>query len=122
MRATPGRCIIGAVAFGRDGSVHTCGGVTAGMDRWPRISWRTGTTPAMLVERPRVEAARVDLEQTSLGLEAVARACGFGRPETARRAFRRLPVGPESCRRRFAKREKQERIWKSRAYGRPWES
>jgi len=55
------------------------------------------------VERLRVEAARQILETETVGLEAVARRCGFGTPETLRRAFhRRLQLSPDAYRRQFA--------------------
>jgi transcriptional regulator GlxA family with amidase domain len=60
------------------------------------------TTPARFVERVRVEAARERLESTSAPIEAVATSCGFGSPETMRRAFLRvLGLGPSDYRARF---------------------
>lgn len=60
-------------------------------------------TPAVYVERVRVEAARRTLEETELTLDAVATRHGFGSAETMRRAFvRRLGVPPSDYRRRFA--------------------
>jgi transcriptional regulator GlxA family with amidase domain len=62
----------------------------------------TGMTPARYVERVRLEAARRLLEEGSQPVAAVAGACGFGTPETMRRAFlRALAVGPAEYRRRF---------------------
>ena len=62
----------------------------------------TGVTPARYVESVRLEAARRALEDTSLSVAAVAQTCGFGTPETLRRAFlRSLGVGPAEYRRRF---------------------
>lgn len=62
----------------------------------------TGTTPATYVEATRVELARRLLEETSLGLEAVADGAGFGSVETLRRAFHRtLGVAPSDYRTRF---------------------
>lgn len=62
----------------------------------------TGVTPARYVESVRLEAARRALEDTSLSVAAVAHTCGFGVPETLRRAFlRSLGVGPAEYRRRF---------------------
>jgi transcriptional regulator GlxA family with amidase domain len=62
----------------------------------------TGTTPARFVERVRVEAARDLLERTTAPVEAVAADCGFGSPETMRRAFLRVVgVGPSDHRARF---------------------
>ncbi|HEY8583235.1 MAG TPA: helix-turn-helix domain-containing protein [Capillimicrobium sp.] len=63
----------------------------------------TGATPAAYVEALRVERARLALESTGAPVEAVARQCGFGTPETLRRAFaRRLGVSPAAYRSRFA--------------------
>jgi transcriptional regulator GlxA family with amidase domain len=62
----------------------------------------TGITPARYVERVRLEASRRLLEDTSDPIAAIARACGFGTPETMRRSFlRALEVGPAEYRRRF---------------------
>jgi transcriptional regulator GlxA family with amidase domain len=62
----------------------------------------TGVTPARYVESVRLEAARRALEDTPEPVAAVAQACGFGTPETMRRAFlRTLGVGPAEYRRRF---------------------
>ena len=61
-----------------------------------------GVTPAGYVERARVDIARGLLEQTALGLDAVAEACGFGSVETLRRAFHRnVGVAPTDYRARF---------------------
>jgi transcriptional regulator GlxA family with amidase domain len=63
---------------------------------------QTGTTPARFTERVRVEAARDLLESTSTPVDAIATHCGFGSPETMRRAFLRvLGVGPAEYRGRF---------------------
>jgi transcriptional regulator GlxA family with amidase domain len=63
---------------------------------------QTGITPARYVERVRLEAARRALEDTREPLAAIAAACGFGTPETMRRALlRALGVGPAEYRRRF---------------------
>ncbi len=63
---------------------------------------QTGTTPARFVERIRVEAAREQLERAPTPVETVAASCGFGSPETMRRAFLRvLGVGPSDYRARF---------------------
>jgi len=63
---------------------------------------QTGTTPARFVEGVRVEAARELLERTTAPIEAVAGDCGFGSPETMRRAFLRgVGVGPADYRARF---------------------
>jgi transcriptional regulator GlxA family with amidase domain len=61
-----------------------------------------GVTPARYVESVRLEAARRALEDTPEPVAAIARACGFGTPETMRRAFlRAFGVGPAEYRRRF---------------------
>jgi len=61
-----------------------------------------GCTPAVYVERVRVETARRLLETTSLPVDAVATACGFGTVETFRRAFaRRVGASPSEYRDRF---------------------
>ena len=63
----------------------------------------TGTTPARFVEAARLEAARRRLEESDDSIAPLARACGFGTPETMRRAFVRvLHVAPTEYRRRFA--------------------
>ncbi|HEY0391595.1 MAG TPA: GlxA family transcriptional regulator [Solirubrobacterales bacterium] len=63
---------------------------------------QTGTTPARFTERVRVEAARELLEETAAPVDTIARRCGFGSPETMRRAFLRvLAVGPAEYRGRF---------------------
>ncbi len=62
----------------------------------------TGVTPAAYVEGLRVERARLALESTEVPVEEIARSCGFGTPETMRRAFgRRLRVSPSAYRTRF---------------------
>jgi transcriptional regulator GlxA family with amidase domain len=62
----------------------------------------TGVTPARYVEQVRLEAARLRLEDTVTPVAAIAVTCGFGTPETMRRAFlRALQVGPAEYRRRF---------------------
>lgn len=67
-----------------------------------RFREETGDTPAKFVEFARVEAARCQLEQTRMSLDAVARDCGFGALERMRRAFQRhLRVGPHEYRERF---------------------
>lgn len=61
-----------------------------------------GITPGRYVERVRLEAARRVLEDTSQPIATVAAACGFGTPETMRRAFlRALGVAPAEYRRRY---------------------
>ena len=61
-----------------------------------------GSTPARFVERVRVEGARRRLEETSAGLEQIARECGFGSPDAMRRSFLRvIRVAPSDYRARF---------------------
>ena len=61
-----------------------------------------GETVARHVERLRVEAARQILEKETVGMDVVARRCGFGTAETLRRAFhRRLATSPDAYRRQF---------------------
>lgn len=61
-----------------------------------------GITPAEHVEAVRMEAACRLLETTSLGMEEIATACGFGTPETMNRTFRRrLNTTPSSHRYHF---------------------
>ncbi|MEU6278321.1 GlxA family transcriptional regulator [Streptomyces populi] len=62
----------------------------------------TGTTPGRYVERVRLEHARRLLEDTTDGVEEVARACGYGTPEAMRRVFvKLLGSAPAEYRRRF---------------------
>jgi transcriptional regulator GlxA family with amidase domain len=61
-----------------------------------------GVTPAVYVERLRVERARQRLEQSAEPIEAVGRSCGFGSPDTMRRAFaRHVGVAPAVYRAHF---------------------
>lgn len=60
----------------------------------------TGETPAKAVERLRVEAARMRLQDGSEPVEQIARAVGFNDPERMRRAFVKLHgLPPQSVRR-----------------------
>ena len=60
----------------------------------------TGITPGQYVDRVRLDAARRRLEASGGSIEQIARACGYGTPETMRRAFvRRLGVPPGQYRR-----------------------
>jgi transcriptional regulator GlxA family with amidase domain len=69
-----------------------------------------GLTPAAYVEAARIDAARLALESTEASIEAIALGCGFGTPETMRRAFaRRLSVAPGDYRRRFTSPTHQEK-------------
>jgi transcriptional regulator GlxA family with amidase domain len=62
----------------------------------------TGITPAAYVEELRVERARQLLEDSAEPVELVSARCGFGTPETMRRAFaRRIGVSPADYRARF---------------------
>ncbi|MFF8731352.1 GlxA family transcriptional regulator [Streptomyces sp. NPDC015171] len=62
----------------------------------------TGMTPGRYVDRVRLEHARRLLEDTTDGIERVARASGYGTPEAMRRAFvRALATSPAEYRRRF---------------------
>ncbi|MDP9188871.1 MAG: GlxA family transcriptional regulator [Actinomycetota bacterium] len=62
----------------------------------------TGRTPAAYVSDLRVERSCQLLEDGSEPIEAIARLCGFGTPETMRRAFaRRVGVSPAEFRSRF---------------------
>lgn len=62
----------------------------------------TGMTPARMVERMRVEAARRMLESGRVALSVAARSCGFQTEETMRRAFiRQVGVPPGDYRERF---------------------
>jgi transcriptional regulator GlxA family with amidase domain len=51
---------------------------------------QTGTTPARLVERLRVDLARGRIETTPEPVELIAEAVGFGDAENMRRAFIRI--------------------------------
>jgi transcriptional regulator GlxA family with amidase domain len=64
----------------------------------------TGITPAAYVEELRVERARQQLEEGAEPVELISASCGFGTPETMRRAFaRRVGVAPADYRSRFAR-------------------
>jgi transcriptional regulator GlxA family with amidase domain len=61
-----------------------------------------GMTPAAYVEELRIERARQLLEESADPVELVSARCGFGTPETMRRAFaRRVGVPPAEYRARF---------------------
>ncbi|MFF6773165.1 GlxA family transcriptional regulator [Streptomyces sp. NPDC012637] len=62
----------------------------------------TGTTPGRYVDRVRLEHARRLLEDSTDGVQEVARASGYGTPEAMRRAFvKALGTAPADYRRRF---------------------
>ena len=62
---------------------------------------QVGLTPAKFVARVRVEAARRQLESAA-SVDETAAACGFGTPESLRRAFHRaLGTSPSEYRARF---------------------
>lgn len=61
----------------------------------------TGATPAQVVERLRVEAARAALESGQPSVQRIAQDCGFGSTERMRRSFQRLlGRSPASLRKR----------------------
>ncbi|HEY4017847.1 MAG TPA: GlxA family transcriptional regulator [Pseudonocardiaceae bacterium] len=61
-----------------------------------------GISPGRYVDKVRLESARRHLEDTAADIGQVARACGYGTPESMRRAFvRTLGVAPAEYRRRF---------------------
>jgi transcriptional regulator GlxA family with amidase domain len=65
----------------------------------------TGITPAVYVERLRIEAARRLLETSDLTVEAIGRQVGMRRAETLHRAFRRrLGTTPDRYRQHFGRR------------------
>ncbi|WP_148864598.1 GlxA family transcriptional regulator [Marinobacter fonticola] len=62
-----------------------------------------GMTPGRYVERVRVEVARGMLQGGQVSASTAARLCGFGHPETLRRAFHRhLSVSPIEYAQRFS--------------------
>jgi transcriptional regulator GlxA family with amidase domain len=61
-----------------------------------------GVTPGRYVDQVRLEAARRQLEDSTDSIEQIAAGCGYGTPETMRRAFlRALGASPADYRRRF---------------------
>ncbi len=67
-----------------------------------RFRVAVGMTPARFVERARLEAVRRRLEESDLGVDGIARECGFGSSETMRRSFvRAFHVPPTEYRQRF---------------------
>jgi len=62
-----------------------------------------GVTPAEFVEAARIDAARRMLEESAVPLKRLADAVGYANADGFRRAFlRRMGVGPNDYRRRFA--------------------
>jgi transcriptional regulator GlxA family with amidase domain len=66
----------------------------------------TGETPARAIERLRVEAARVRLENGAEPIEVLAASIGFVDPERMRRAFLRVFGHPPQALRRMAQARK----------------
>jgi len=70
-----------------------------------RFQTETGTTPQRWLATQRVLAARTLLEQSALGIDEVARRCGFGSAALLRHHFHRtIGVAPNDYRRMFAHR------------------
>ncbi len=63
----------------------------------------TSATPARVVERLRVEAARAALDSGAASVQQVVRDCGFGQAERMRRAFVRLLGQPPAALKRAAR-------------------
>jgi len=62
----------------------------------------TGITPAVFVERARLQQARRLLETTTHSIDVIAASCGFRSADVMRRALlRRLGIGPTDYRDRF---------------------
>ena len=71
-----------------------------------RFTAETGHSPGRHVEDLRLDAARQLLETSDLGIEVVARRCGFASREVLHRAFqRRLATTPAQYRRSFGPAE-----------------
>jgi len=63
---------------------------------------KMGVTPARMVEKIRIEAARRILEETDMPIKRIASACGFGQEDRLRRAFaRQIGTTPAEYRQRF---------------------
>jgi transcriptional regulator GlxA family with amidase domain len=62
----------------------------------------TGVTPAKAIERLRLEAARLAVEDSAATIDVIARDTGFGDPERMRRAFVRAFGHPPRALRRAA--------------------
>jgi transcriptional regulator GlxA family with amidase domain len=68
-----------------------------------RFRAETGTTPAAWVTRQRLVRAQEMLERTSVGVDEIARASGFGSAAILRHHFSRvLGTNPQAYRRQFA--------------------
>ncbi len=67
----------------------------------------TGETPGKAVERLRVEAARLLIEESSEPIESIASSVGFRDPERMRRAFLRRIGQPPQALRRSARQSKR---------------
>ena len=63
----------------------------------------TGVTPAKAIERLRLEAARIAVEESPHAIDVIARDTGFGDPERMRRAFVRAFGHPPQALRRTAR-------------------
>jgi transcriptional regulator GlxA family with amidase domain len=63
----------------------------------------TGATPAHVIERLRVEAARAALEGGLPSVQRIAEDCGFGSTERMRRSFQRLLGRPPAAFRKVGK-------------------
>ncbi|MBB4844985.1 transcriptional regulator GlxA family with amidase domain [Paucibacter oligotrophus] len=57
----------------------------------------TGATPAQVIERLRVDAARAALEGGQPSVQRIAQDCGFGNAERMRRSFQRLLGQPPAA-------------------------
>jgi transcriptional regulator GlxA family with amidase domain len=63
---------------------------------------KMGLTPALMVEKIRVEAVRRSLEETDMPIKQIASMCGFRQEERLRRAFaRQIGTTPAEYRARF---------------------
>jgi transcriptional regulator GlxA family with amidase domain len=63
---------------------------------------KMGITPARMVEKIRIEAARRILEETDMPIKRIASECGFGQEDRLRRAFaRQIGTTPAEYRQRF---------------------
>ncbi len=61
-----------------------------------------GQTPAVFIEKLRIDASRQLLEETDDSIALISENCGFGSADSFRRSFQRvLKVAPSDCRTRF---------------------